>query len=244
MKTKIVLTFLLAMSLAAPALAGPPKLKMTTPIPDSITTPDRVETSIGTFEFFDGVPTKKSTEMAYDFLDKVNAYKALLSTIPTVSINELRRGQAAIGAKASNQMCIFDTLMDSKGLFLTGNTSTMYALGFLDLEKDGPTVIELPPRMLGIIDDMAFLYVTDLGMAGPDQGRGGRFLVLPPGYEGEAPKGFHVVRSNTYGLWLFMRGYLDKGIKAASDNIRDNLKVYPLAKKNSPPAMQFINGCF
>ena len=43
-----------------------------------------------------------------------------------------------------NQICIFDTLMDSTSLVLTGNTSTMYALGFLDLEKDGPTVIELP----------------------------------------------------------------------------------------------------
>ena len=101
---------------AAALAAQPPKMKMTTDIPASITTPDVVETSIGTFEFFDGVPTKKSAEMAYDFLDKVNAYKALLSTIPTVSINELRRGQASIGAAACHQICIFDTLMDSTGL--------------------------------------------------------------------------------------------------------------------------------
>jgi hypothetical protein len=96
--------------------------------------------------------------------------------------------------------------------------------------------------MLGILDDMAFLYMTDLGMAGPDQGRGGRFLVLPPGYEGDVPRGYHVVPSKTYGVWLFMRGYLDKGIKAAADNIRNNLKVYSLAKKNNPPKMVFING--
>ena len=99
---KLIPALLLATSLAASAWAKPPKMKMTTPIPESITTPDRVETSIGTFEFFDGVPTKKSTEMAYDFLDKVNAYKALLSTIPTVSINELRRGQASVGAITSS----------------------------------------------------------------------------------------------------------------------------------------------
>jgi len=241
MKTKTLLTFLLAMSLATPAWAGPPKLKMTTPIPESITTPDRVETSIGTFEFFDGVPTKKSTEMAYDFLDKVNAYKALLSTIPTVSINELRRGQTAVGAKTSNQICIYDTLMDSKGLVLTGNTSTMYALGFLDLEKDGPTVIELPQGMLGVLNDMGFLHMTDLGAAGPDKGKGGKYLVLPPGYEGEVPDGYFVVQSKTYNVWNFMRGYLDKGVKAASDNIRNNLKVYPLNRAANPPAMEFIN---
>jgi hypothetical protein len=196
----------MAISLAATAWAGPPKLKMTTPIPDSITTPDRVETSIGTFEFFDGVPTKKSTEMAYDFLDKVNAYKALLSTIPTVSINELRRGQSAVGAKSSNQICIYDTLMDSKSLVLTGNTSTMYALGFLDLEKDGPTVIELPQGMLGVLNDMAFLHMTDLGAAGPDKGKGGKYLVLPPGYKEEVPEGYFVVQSKTYNVWNFMRG--------------------------------------
>jgi hypothetical protein len=103
-------------------------------------------------------------------------------------------------------------------------------------------VVELPSRMLGILDDMAFLYMTDLGMAGPDKGKGGKFLVLPPGYEGEVPDGYFVVPSNTYGVWLFMRGYLDKGVEAASDNIRDNLKVYPLARKDIPPAMEFING--
>ncbi|MGB5343043.1 MAG: DUF1254 domain-containing protein, partial [Thermoanaerobaculia bacterium] len=221
--------------------AQPTQMKMTTAIPESITTPDRVETSIGTFEFFDGVPTKKSTEMAYDFLDKVNAYKALLSTIPTVSINELRRGQAAVGAKTSNQICIYDTLMDSKSLVLTGNTSTMYALGFLDLEKDGPTVIELPPGMLGVLNDMGFLHMTDLGAAGPDKGKGGKYLVLPPGYEGDVPKGYFVVQSKTYNVWNFMRGYLDKGVKAASDNIRNNLKVYPLSRAADQPTMEFIN---
>jgi len=106
MKAKQLIITAAAGLIATHAWAESPKMNMTTEIPTSITTPDRVETSIGTFEFFDGVPTKKSTEMAYDFLDKVNAYKALLSTIPTVSINELRRGQAAVGAKTCNQIPI------------------------------------------------------------------------------------------------------------------------------------------
>jgi len=95
--------------------------------------------------------------------------------------------------------------------------------------------------MLGILNDMAFHYMTDLGVAGPDKGKGGKFMVLPPGYEGDVPDGYFVVPSKTYGVWLFMRGYLDKGIKAASDNIRNNLKVYPLAKASNPPKMEFIN---
>jgi hypothetical protein len=216
-------------------------MKMTTKIPASITAPDKVQTSIGTLNFFDGVPTEKTVDTVYDYLDRSRAVEVFLNTIPAISIYSLRKGQASVGADKSNKICIFDTLMDSKSLVLTGNTSTMYALGFLDLKKDGPTVVDLPPKMLGILDDMAFLYMTDLGVAGPDKGKGGKYLVLPPGYQGEVPDGYYVVPSKTFGVWLFMRGYLDKGIKAASENIRNNLKVYPLAKASNPPKMEFIN---
>jgi hypothetical protein len=179
--------------------------------------------------------------MSYDFLDRMNAVKVFQAMLPSMSVNELREGQRSVGAKASHQICIFDNLMDSKSLVLTGNTSTMYALGFLDLKKDGPTVIELPQGMLGVLNDMAFLFMENLGAAGPDKGKGGKYLVLPPGYEGDIPAGYFVVQSGTYGVWNFMRGYLDKGIKAASDNIRNNLKVYPLAQKDKQPTMEFIN---
>jgi hypothetical protein len=246
MKTKKLFTLTMAVLISAFLLttswAAPPKMKMTTDTPSSITAPDALETSIGTMKFFDGVPDKASVEKVYDYLDRSRAVEAFLNCIPAMSMYSIREGQRNAGQDASNKVIIFDTLLDSKSLFLTANTSTMYALGFLDLKKDGPTVVELPPRMLGILDDMAFLYMTDLGMAGPDQGRGGRFLVLPPGYKDDVPRGYHVVPSKTYGVWLFMRGYLDKGIKAAADNIRNNLKVYSLAKKDNPPKMAFING--
>ncbi len=218
-----------------------PTMKMTTKIPASITVPDSVESSIGKLEFFDGVPNEATIENVYDYLDRSRAVEAFLNCIPAMSMATLREGQTSAGADKSNKVCIFDTLLDSTSLVLTGNTSTMYAIGFLDLKTDGPTVVDLPPKMLGILDDMAFLYMTDLGMAGPDKGKGGKFLVLPPDYKGDVPDGYYVVQSNTYGVWLFMRGYLDKGIKAASENIRNNLKVWPLAQESNPPKMEFIN---
>ena len=251
MKTKqlfiIALTLVIVISLVPASWAKSPKMKMTTPIPEAITAPDKVETSIGTLKYFDGVPTEESTKAIYDYLDTSRAVNVYLNSIPALSINALREGQAAAGCVASNEVCIWDSLMDSTSLILTGNTSTMYAIGFLDLQKDGPTVIDLPPGMLGILDDMAFQYMTDLGVAGPDKGKGGKFLVLPPGYKGNIPKGYFVVPSKTNGVWLFMRGYLDKSmpikkaIPAASANIRNTLKVYPLASKNNPPAMKFVN---
>jgi len=246
MKTKqlftIALTLVMVISLVPASWAKPPRMKMTTDIPASIMAPDKLETSIGTMNFFDGVPDEASVVKIYDYLDRARAVEAFLNCTPVMSMYGIREGSRNFGVDASNKIIIYDNLLDSKALWLTANTSTMYAMGWLDLKKDGPTVVDLPPRMLGILDDMAFLYMTDLGMAGPDKGKGGKFLVLPPGYKGNVPDGYYVVKSNTYGAWLFMRGYLDKGIKAASENIRNNLKVYPLAKKDNQPKMQFING--
>ena len=120
------------------------------------------------------------------------------AAVPPTGSSEGALAWSAPGdADACNKICIFDTLMDSTSLFLTGNTSTMYAVGFLDLAKDGPCVVDLPTKMLGIRGDMAFLYMTDLGVAGPDKGTGGKFLVLPPGYDGDVPDGYYFVPSNT-----------------------------------------------
>ena len=148
----------------------------------------------------------------YDYLDTSRAVNVYINSIPALSVNALREGQAAMGADACHKICIWDNLMDSKSILLTGNTSTMYAVGFLDLVKDGPTVIDLPQGMLGILDDMAFQYMVDLGVAGPDKGKGGKYLVLPPGYKGDVPEGYFVVPSKTSGVWVFMRGYLDKSM--------------------------------
>jgi hypothetical protein len=216
MKTKQVIAAVtvavVAVGVVSTALAAPPKMKMTTPIPEAFTAPDSVKTSIGTLKYFDGVPSEKSTKKIYDFLDTSRAVNVYLNSIPALSVNALREGQAAVGADTCNKICIWDSLMDSKTILLTGNTSTMYAVGFLDLLKDGPTVIDLPPGMLGILDDMEFKFMVDLGVAGPDKGKGGKFLVLPPGYDGEVPKGYFVVPSKTSGVWVFMRGYLDKSM--------------------------------
>lgn len=240
MKSRIPLILALV-GLTTAAFAQSPEMKMTTDIPASITTPNVVQTSIGDLEFFDGVPTGSTTEKVYDYIDRARAVEVFLNAMPAVSMYQCIKGQADAGAKESHRVHLYEQLMDSTTMLLTGNTSTMYMFGALDLKKDGPTVIELPPGMLGVLDDAAFHYMVDLGVAGPDKGKGGKYLVLPPGYDGEVPDGYFVVRSKTFRVWNFTRGYLDKGIEAAVKNYKDNLKVYPLAKKNAPPAMEFIN---
>ena len=209
---------------------------------DSITTPNQVETSIGTLEFLDGAPLPETASRVYDYLDTMRGVDAFLKGMPGASLQGLIHGAHSQGATEAHQVIYFDKLMDSQSLYLTGNTSTMYVLPNLDLKRDGPTVMEAPAGMLGAFNDAWFRYVQDIGPAGPDKGKGGKYLVLPPGYEGEVPSGYFVVRPKTYDVWVFLRASIDKGLKAAKKNVTKNLRIYPLAKKDKPPRMKFISG--
>ena len=215
---------------------------MTTEIPEAITIPDQVETSIGTLGFFDGMPSDETVSKAYDFLDLQRGVSVFLDEMRAASLVAMREGLRDMGAIRSNQVAIFKDLMDSKALWLTANSETVYASTFLDLNTDGPTVIESPPNVLGILDDMWFRYVGDTGNAGPDRGKGGKYLILPPGYEGDVPDGYHAYQSQTYGIWFLVRGFLVEGDSGpAVKNLKEGLRIYALAKADNPPAMEFIN---
>ena len=142
-------------------------------IPDNILTPDTVETRIGTLKFFDGSPTRDTVELVYDNLDFMRGVETFLNGMPATSIEGLRLGQAELGATDFNHVVIFDDLMDSDPIFLTGNTDTVYALAFFDLKKDGPIVVEVPKGSgPGTVNDAFFRFVIDMGAPGPDKGQG------------------------------------------------------------------------
>jgi hypothetical protein len=85
--------------------------------------------------------------------------------------------------------------------------------------------------VLGIIDDFWFHYVTDFGNAGPDRGKGGKYLLLPPDYEGSIPDGYFVKKSNTYGHWLAMRGFMNNfDHEPVVKNMKDHFRLYPLGE--------------
>ncbi|UCG33232.1 MAG: DUF1254 domain-containing protein, partial [Phycisphaerales bacterium] len=203
-----------------------------TPIPPEIMTPDRVETRIGTLEFFDGLPTKETAQRVFDNLNFMRGVEVFLNGIPAASLEAMRRGNEQMGVARANQVLLFDHLMDSNPLFLTGNTDTVYASAVLDLKRDGPTVVEIPPGCgPGTVNDAWFRYVADMGAPGPDKGRGGNYLILPPGYESEVPDGYFVSRSRSYANWLILRGFLVDGKPdAAAAMFRTGLKIYPLSR--------------
>src|ERR1700678_4127908 len=218
-----------------------PKMKMTTDIPPQITTPDSVETRLGTLKFFDGFPDDATVTKVYDNLDRDRGVQAFLVGMPGAPLAAMRTGFQKLGV-INSTVLLYEDRLDSKSLFLTGNTDSVYFSTWLNL-KDGPMVIESPPNVLAFLDDSWFQYVTDIGNAGRDKGKGGKYLVLPPGYKGAVPEGYLVAKSRTFNLWLMGRGFKVNGdLKPAVDGIKNNLRIYPLAQATNPPATKFING--
>jgi hypothetical protein len=103
---------------------------------------------------------------------------------------------------------------------------------------DWPLVVEIPPGVLGLADDAWMRYIIDLGLAGPDKGKGGKYVFLPPGYTGAVPEGYFVAQSRTYNVWFGARGFSVKGDTGpAVKAFKEQWKVYPLAQAAKPPAM-------
>jgi hypothetical protein len=200
----------------------------TTAIPPSVTTPDKVETRIGTLDFKDGAPSKATLDKVYDNLDFTFAFRAFMDNLRGVSIHAAIKGMMSIGMK-ENEVVVFSELMDAKSLFLTANADTIYVMGFLDLTK-GPVVLETPPKFLGTVQDAWFRWLIDLGLPGPDRGEGGKYLIVGPDYTGPLPKGgFFVTRARTNTILWFGRSFLENhnDPKPVVEVIKKFTKVYP-----------------
>jgi len=214
--------------------------KMTTPIAPGVATPDKLETSIGTLHSSDGFPKPDTIEKIYDNLDRSRALQAYLLAIPIVNQAAMRDSLRQYGPINTTDV-IWENLVDSKTVELTANDNTIYNFIWLDTHK-GPVVLEVPPMSLGAIDDFWYKWVADIGITGADRGKGGKYLILPPGYKGEVPKGYFVVRPSTYGNWAPFRTFLvDGSPKPGVESVKKHLKVYQLADAAKPPAMKFVN---
>ena len=217
--------------------------------------------------FYDGIPTQETLDKVYDNLDFIRGVDVFMNFIPANSVEGIRLGMKSMGVDQSNEVLIFDDLMDSTPLFLTGNTDTVYAAAMLDLEKDGVTVVEIPAGAgPGTVNDAFFRFVVDMGAPGPDAKKGGTYVILPPDYKGDlkpTKNGMQdrgsdtrasimiggkeqkvwIAQSRSYNNWLILRGFLKDGKPDHASNMwRTGLKIYPLAEAKNPKAMEFVNG--
>ena len=194
----ITLCLLVGAFIGSPVFAqkAPPakQYKNSTTIPQGIALPDKVETRLGTLKFFDGFPDKATVEKLFDNLDFQRAVQAYLLGLAPVNQLANRKGILEVGP-VNTTVPIFETMMTARSIFLTPNNNTPYTWFWLDL-RNGPLVVEVPPKVLGLLDDMWYRFVTDIGMVGPDKGAGGKYLILPPAIK---------VRSRRVTLWCGRR---------------------------------------
>ena len=261
--TSVFLLFLGLVSVCAVQADSAPTPGFNHPIPSSLLTPDKVQTSIGELKFIDGMPEAATRQKLYDHLDFLRGVDVFLNFIPAASLEAMRRGHLELGASEANHVLVFNELMDSNALFLTGNTDTVYASAMLDLERDGPTVVEIPAGAgPGTVNDAFFRFVVDMGAPGPDRKKGGTYVILPPDYQGDLQptpntakeprtlkvniggkaRDVWVARSRSYVNWVILRGFLVDGKPDAATRMwKSGLRIYPLAKADQPPEMQFFD---
>ena len=193
--------------------------------------PAKIETNFGELNFLRGAfPAEDSARKIYGELDLQRATQAYMDFYPFLSFYAIVSSQVRdFGLKTSSDIGVMAYMTPSEN-YLTGNDVTPYAVASLDLKLDGPMVIETPPGVFGTANDAAFKFLTGFGVVGPDQGKGGKYLFLPPDYEGDVPDGFFVIKSPSYRIWPMMRSLGGAGTgEEAVRWFKERLKIYPLA---------------
>ena len=187
---------------------------------EDVLTTDSVRTHLGTFNYFDGFPDQESSQKAHRIVDFGWAVRAYLNFIPAASIEMMHVGHRDIyQLQASQGVGLFEGIMNSRTMWLTGNTDTVYVSAFLDL-SNGPMVVEVPLETgPGTVHDVFFRFVVDMGGPGPDKGYGGNYLTLGPGEEAPANTDNYVIASSpSYIYRLILRGCLDSNGKPETAN--------------------------
>lgn len=228
-----------AQQVVAAELTGPETVPIVTaPSPPSAAVTTRF---LGDLSFKDGYPDSQTVQNLYDQLDFQRGTQVMLRNLPAMSMYGLRLAMSRdLGVDAINKFAIFRA--DAHSLMLTPNSETLYGTTFLALDKDGPTVLEAPAGVLGLVNDMWMQPVEDIGAGGPDLGKGGKYLFVPPGYTGKLPdRGYYIVPMKTYGGWVFIRALLDAsgGDTRAYAQLKQ-VRLYPFADKDAPSAMQYV----
>ena len=227
----------------AQPLVGPPadpQFKFSTPLPPDVAVPAKVESRLGTLQFDGGVPDAATAQKLFDNLDFQHAVQAYLLGLPPVNQLSNRRAILSMGP-VNRTVPIWEQKVDSRTIELTANDNTPYSWFWLDV-RDGPLVLEVPPKVLGLINDMWYRWAGDVGLTGPDRGRGGKYLLLPPGYKGAVPKGYHVVRPATFSVWVPWRSFLvDGDPKPGVEAVKKYTRIYPLGQAAKAPKLDFVD---
>jgi hypothetical protein len=207
--------------------------------------------SLSNLPFEQNRPTPATAATLLEELAFQQATQAYLWAMPLLNTLGMKFGSEEVFGSGYNVLPIWKERLDTKTLVTTPNSDVLYAMSYVDMSETGPIVLDAPANLQGILLDFwqrpipvdGGKFYGDVGIPGPDAGKGGKFLVLPPGYNGAVPDGYYVYRSGTNNLFIFLRGfYQDPNNLAPSVELMEQVKVYPL---NLPEAerkpMKFPN---
>ena len=173
--------------------------------------------------------------------------EAVIWGIPAVNYALMFQAAARELQCRPNQIVYWSRLLDWRNQTLTPNPDAVYLMPFLNT-KGGPVVLEIPPAeggaIIGTVMDGWQVPLEDVGQAGVDQGAGGKYLVLPPGYDGQLPDGFITLPSQTYAGYALLRSSVASGAEsdvAAAVEYGKRTKLYPLTQADSPPETTFLD---
>jgi hypothetical protein len=198
--------------------------------------------------FPEGQPTRESRQTLKDELLFQRATQTYMWAMPALMTLGMQVGSEKAFGGGYNVLPIWKSLTDANTLVFTPNTVTMYAVGYLNLGRDGPLVMELPPRLQGFVSDYwgvpvpvdGTKFAGDVGFAGPDHGKGGKFLLLPPGYTGAVPQGYYVYGSATNNVMVTLRAFVaNRNELGEAVKHLEMTKVYPLNGEAGAKPMKF-----
>jgi hypothetical protein len=188
-----------------------------------------------------GYPSKQTAAKLYDELDFQRACQAYIWATPAVAMELLADALKKDLGLAFSDVGIFENFLDAKTLVATGNGQSIYAFGCIDLSKTGPVVLEVPAGILGFLMTGWQQPIEDLGPLGPDKGKGGSYLIIPPGHDEAVPKGYFPAHSDTMLINWVVRGFVkDRKPDSAIHDIK-GMRIYPLTDKEGKTPMRFVN---
>ncbi|QSQ11421.1 DUF1254 domain-containing protein [Myxococcus landrumensis] len=184
-------------------------------------------------------PTPDTARSIYDEQDFQRAVETYRFFYPSVSMEGIFNGNREAGLEDGKALMVLAA--GPRHLAFTANSDTPYVSGALDLKAMGPVVIDIPPGpFIALVNDHHQRWVVDMGIPGPDAGKGGKYLVLPPGFSGATPSGYHVARCDTYKALIAIRALPVGGdVAGALDALRE-VKVHPLS--NPAAVLPYVDG--
>jgi hypothetical protein len=196
------------------------------------------ETRIGKLEFERDYVSEKTAAKLRDELQFQAAVQTYLWSFPIANVMSLRDGHRAVGIK-NTAIPIFEDFLTPKTVVPTGNQSTIYAYNILTLGEE-PMVLVVPPDVVGFVGDAWQRPQGDMGRPGPDRGKGGKFLLVPPGYKGEIPsEGYYIEPCATKNVFWLIRAFVKDGDTAATVKNLKQIKLYPLSNPDAP--QEYLN---